>query len=128
MRSGEGGGASDSVVDHVLGGRAELLVALDDLVHRIQKVLLGHRLPPCPDGEHPRLGANAPDVRSCPQETKKPRNLIPEKRELFKNGLYRFMQCSVCLSFRSIKELGMMLLMPQFFPFYPLLVHFQFGR
>lgn len=50
--------ARSLVVHHVAGGGRELGVALDDLVDRVQKVLLRHSLAAGADGEHARLGAH----------------------------------------------------------------------
>mmetsp|Transcript_206 Transcript_206/g.420 ORF Transcript_206/g.420 Transcript_206/m.420 type:complete len:248 (+) Transcript_206:630-1373(+) len=50
------------VVDHVLGRGGELGVRLDDLVDRLQEVLLGRCLSSGADGEHAGLSAHAADV------------------------------------------------------------------
>jgi hypothetical protein len=46
------------VVLHVRSRGVELQVALDDLVHRSQKVLLSRHLPPRADGKHAGLGGD----------------------------------------------------------------------
>lgn len=48
-----------SIVDHVFRRRAELAVALDDLVDAIEEVFLGHALSSRTNGKHARLGAHA---------------------------------------------------------------------
>jgi hypothetical protein len=53
------------VVNHVLGRGGELLVAFNDFLHCVQEVLLSNCLPPCPDREHPGLGAHGANVRAC---------------------------------------------------------------
>eukprot|EP00955_Chlamydomonas_euryale_P007629 80993-Chlamydomonas_euryale.AAC.1 len=50
------------VVHHVLRRRAELLVALDDLVNGVQKVLLGDGFATRAHSKHARLCAHRPQV------------------------------------------------------------------
>mmetsp|Transcript_24326 Transcript_24326/g.41316 ORF Transcript_24326/g.41316 Transcript_24326/m.41316 type:complete len:244 (+) Transcript_24326:463-1194(+) len=52
------------IVHHILRSGAELLVALDDLADRIQKVLLGYRLSPRSNGKHPCFGAHTSKLSS----------------------------------------------------------------
>ena len=52
------------IILHVLRRRIELQIALDDLVHRRQKVLLRRHLAPRPDGEHARLCRHAAQLRA----------------------------------------------------------------
>lgn len=58
------------VVDHVLGRGTELLVPLDDLVHRVQEVLLRDGLAARPNRVHARFRAYAADVSACAVGTK----------------------------------------------------------
>lgn len=53
-----------SVIYHVAPCRAELGVTADDLIDRIQKVLLTDSLPPSSNGEHSRLGADTAKIRA----------------------------------------------------------------
>lgn len=52
------------VVHHILGCCTEFLVALDDLINSIEKVLFCHRFPAGANGIHPGFCANAPYIRS----------------------------------------------------------------
>jgi hypothetical protein len=54
-----------SVIHHVFWCSAELLVALDDLVNRIQEVLFCYCFSASTDSIHASLGADASDISSC---------------------------------------------------------------
>ena len=54
--------ATLSIVDHVFGRRAELAVALDDLVDAIEEVFLRHALSSRTNGKHARLGTHASEL------------------------------------------------------------------
>ena len=55
---------NNSIIHHILRRGRELLISLNHLIDRFQEVVLGHRLASRPNGEHPRLRAHAPDLRS----------------------------------------------------------------
>ena len=50
------------IVHHVLWSRTELLVALYDLVHRVEEILLRHGLPAGTDGVHASFCADTPYI------------------------------------------------------------------
>ena len=50
------------IINHVLGSRRKLLVSLNDLVYRVQKVLLRDTLSSRTDGEHTRFGADGSEL------------------------------------------------------------------
>lgn len=52
-----------SVVDHIFACCAELLVALDHLVDRLDQVLLSYGLAAVPDREHPCFRAHRAQLR-----------------------------------------------------------------
>mmetsp|Transcript_46775 Transcript_46775/g.105792 ORF Transcript_46775/g.105792 Transcript_46775/m.105792 type:complete len:217 (-) Transcript_46775:851-1501(-) len=66
------------VVDHVLGRGGKLLVALDDLLDRVEEVLLGDGLPPRTDGEHAGLGAHAPELGARGVGAEAREELVPD--------------------------------------------------
>lgn len=60
-----GGQEAGLVVGHVSRGGAELGVGFDDFVDGFEEIFLGGDFPASSDGEHSRLCAHAPDLRSC---------------------------------------------------------------
>lgn len=57
-------GKAGSVVGHVSWGCAKLSVGFDDFVHGFEEIFLGGDFPASSDGEHARLRAHAPDLRT----------------------------------------------------------------
>lgn len=53
------------VVGHVARSGAELGVGFDDFVDGFEEIFLCGDFPASSDGEHSRLRAHAPDLRSC---------------------------------------------------------------
>ena len=64
-----------SIVHHILGRRRELGVAFDNLLHRVEHILLGHHLAPSADGKHAGLCAHASNFCTCRVGTKSGKQL-----------------------------------------------------
>ncbi len=66
------------IILHISRRGIKFQIPLDDLIHRRQKVFLRRHLPPCPNGKHPGLRSNAPQLRPRAVRTQPTDQLPPD--------------------------------------------------